>query len=64
MKVNHGKCHLLLSSHEDANTQIANITIKSPTSKKLLEVTIDSKLKSNSHVPENSCQIKIFPSHV
>ena len=55
MKINHDKCHLLLSSHEDANIQIANVTIKSSTSKKLLGVTIDNKLKSEKHV-ENICQ--------
>ena len=27
MKVNHGKCHLLLSTQENANIQIANTTI-------------------------------------
>ena len=27
MKGNHDKCHLLLSSDEDANIQIANVTI-------------------------------------
>ena len=50
MKTNHDKYHVLLSSHEDANIQIANITIKSSTSKKLLEVTIDNKLKFDKHV--------------
>ena len=55
MKINHDKCHLLLSSHEDAKVQIANVTTKSSTSKKLLGVTIDNKLKSEKHV-ENICQ--------
>ena len=53
-KANHGKCHLLLSSHENANIQIANVTIKSSISKKLLRVTNDSKLKFDKHV-ENIC---------
>ena len=55
INANHDKCHLLLSSHEDANTQIANVTIKSSTSKKLLGVTIENKLKFDKHV-ENICQ--------
>ena len=44
-----------MSSHEDANIQIANVTIKSYISKKLLGVTIDSKLKFDKHV-ENICR--------
>ena len=55
MKANHDKCHLLLSSHEDANIQIANVTLKSSSSKKLLGVTIDNKLNFDKHV-ENICQ--------
>ena len=60
MKANHNKCHLLLSSHEYANIQIANVTIKSSTSKKPLGVTIDNKIIDNKlefdkHV-ENICQ--------
>ena len=55
MKANHDKSHLLLSSREDVNIQIANVTIKSSTSKKLLGVTIDNKLKFDKHV-ENICQ--------
>ena len=54
MKTN-DKCHLLLSSHGVANIQIANVTIKSSTSKKLLQVTIDNKEKFDKHV-ENICQ--------
>ena len=54
MKANHGKCHLLLSSHENGNIQIANVTIKSSISKKLLGVTTDNKLKFDKHV-ENIC---------
>ena len=55
MKANHNKCHLLLSSHEYANIQIANETIKSSTSKKLLGENIDNKLEFDKHV-ENICQ--------
>ena len=52
---NHDKCDLHLSSHEDANIQIANVTIKSSTSKELLGVTIGNNLKFDSRV-ENTCQ--------
>ena len=36
MKVNHDKCHLLLSTQEEANIQIANTTIKCSKSKKTI----------------------------
>ena len=55
MKANRDKYHLLLSSHQNANIQIANATIQSSTSKKLLGVTIGNKLKFDKHV-ENICQ--------
>ena len=55
MKANHDKCHLLLSSREDINIQIANVTIKSSTSKKLLGVTIGNKLMFDKHV-DNICK--------
>ena len=55
MKANRDKYHLFLSSHENANIQIANATIQSSTSKKLLGVTIGNKLKFDKHV-ENICQ--------
>ena len=44
-----------MSSPEDADIQIANVAIKSSTSKKLLRVTTDNKLKLDKHV-ENICQ--------
>ena len=55
MKVNHNNCHQLLSSDEEANIQIVNVTIKSSTSKKLLGVTLDNKLKFDKHF-ESICQ--------
>ena len=55
MKVNHDKCHLLLSTQEEANIQIANTTIKCSKSKKLLGIVLDNKLKFDKHV-ENICQ--------
>ena len=36
MKANHDKCHLLLSTQEEVNTQIANTTIKCSESEKIL----------------------------
>ena len=86
MKVNHEKCHLLLSTQDEENIQIGNTTIKWSKSKsigkliiqliifnyiqliiqsinylinkrfpKLLETTLDDKLKFDKHV-ENICQ--------
>ena len=45
IKVNHGKYHLLLSTHEEANIQIANTTIKHSKSRKLLGIFFNNKLK-------------------
>ena len=50
MKVNHWKCHLLLSTQEDANMQIANATVNSSSSHKLLGLVFDSKLKFKEHI--------------
>ena len=44
MKVNHDKCHLLLSTQEEANIQIANTTITCSKSKKLLGIVLDNNL--------------------
>ena len=55
MKVNHDKCHLLLSTQEEANIQIANTTIKCSKLKKLLGIFLDDKLRCDKHV-ENICQ--------
>ena len=55
MKVNHDKCHLLLSTQEEANIQIDNMTIKCSKSKKLLGIVLDNKLKFDKDV-ENICQ--------
>ena len=44
MKVNHDKCHLLLSTQEEANIQIANTTIKCSKLKKLLGIVLDNNL--------------------
>ena len=55
MKANHDKCHLLLSTQEEANIQIANTTIKCSQSEKNLRIILDNKLKFDKHV-ENVCQ--------
>ena len=41
MKANHDKCHLLLSTQEEANIQIANTTIKCSQSEKILGIILD-----------------------
>ena len=63
MKVNHWKCPLLLSTQEDANMQIANATVNSSSSNKLLGLVFDSKLKFKKHI-ENIRQkaIKLMDS--
>ena len=55
MKENHVKHYLSLSTHEKTNIQMANVTIESSTSKKLLAITTDNKLKFDKHI-ETSCQ--------
>ena len=55
MKANHGKCHPLLSTQEDANTQISNTTINCSRSQKLLGVAFDNKLNFEKHI-ENICR--------
>lgn len=55
MKTNLGKCHLILSTQEEANIQIANTNTESSRSQKLLWIVIDNKLKSELHTG-NICQ--------
>ena len=55
MKANHDKCHVLLSTPEKANIQIANTTIKCSQSEKKLGVILDNQLKFDKHI-ENICQ--------
>ena len=55
MKANHDKCHLLLSTQEEANTQIANTTTKCSLSEKSLGIILDNQLKFDKHF-ENICQ--------
>ena len=44
IKVNNDKCHLLLSTQDETNIQIANTTIKYCNSKKLLELFLITNL--------------------
>ena len=55
MKANRDKSHLLLSTQEEANIQIANTTIKCSQSEKILGIILDNQLKFDKHV-ENICQ--------
>ena len=55
MKANHDKCHVLLSTPEESNIQIANTTIKCSQSEKKLGVILDNQLKFDKHI-ENICQ--------
>ena len=55
MKANHDKCHLVLSTQEEAIIQIANSTIKCSQSEKILGIILDNQLKFDKHV-ENICQ--------
>ena len=50
MKANHDKCHLLLSTQEEAKIQIANTTIKCSQSEKFLGIILDNQLKFDKHV--------------
>lgn len=43
MKAYHDKCHMLLSTQDEANTQIADLKWSSVT--KILEITVDNKLR-------------------
>ena len=44
MKADHDKCHLLLSTQDEANIQTANTAMKCFKSKKLLGIVLDLKL--------------------
>ena len=52
MKATPGKCHLLISSTSQCELKIDPVTIKSSICEKLLEITIDNKLRLNSHVED------------
>ena len=50
MKANRDKSHLLLSTQEEANIQIANTTMKRSQSEKILGIILDNQLKFDKHV--------------
>ena len=50
MKANHDKCHLLLSTQESFNIQVANFAIKSSKVKKRLGINLDKNLKFDIYV--------------
>ena len=52
MKTTPDKCHLLISSTSQCELKIGHVTIKSSICEKLLEITIDNKLRLNSHVED------------
>ena len=55
MKANHDKCHVLLSTQESFNIQIANFTIKSFKAKILLGINLDKNVKFDIHI-DSICQ--------
>lgn len=55
MKANHDKNHQLLSMQDEANIQILTTSIKSSSATKILEITIDNKLRFVRH-EENLCK--------
>ena len=55
MKANHDRCHLLLSTQDNSNIQIGNLTIKLSKAKKMLAINLENNLKLDIHV-ESICQ--------
>ena len=55
VKLNTGKCHLLLNSQEPNKLKIGDLHINNLLSEKLLGITFDCKLKLNKHI-EDICQ--------
>ena len=55
MKANHDTFHLILSSQESTDIQIANFTIESSKAKKQLGINLDNNLEFDIHV-ESICQ--------
>ena len=50
MKVNTGKCHLIVSTDEPIEIRVGESLIKNSTCEKLLDVKIDNKLNVDIHV--------------
>ena len=55
IKLNTGKCHLLLNSQEPNKLKIGDLHIDNLLSEKLLSITFDCKLKLNKNI-EDICQ--------
>ena len=55
MKANPDKCHFLCSLNREVSLTIDNQTIKNSKFEKLLDIKLDSKLNSNSHI-HDICQ--------
>ena len=52
IKVNLGKCHILLSTKNLISLHLEAASITSSSCEKLLEITIDSDLKFDKHISE------------
>ena len=50
MKANKEQCHLAISNNKKVSMKIANIELENTSSKKLLGITIDSKLNFKEHL--------------
>ena len=55
MKVNPGKCHILLSSKNAIGVRLEGACITSSSFEKLLGITIDSDLKFDKHISDLPC---------
>ena len=53
IKLNTGKCHLLLNSQEPNTLKIGDLHINNSLSKKLLVITFDYKFELNKHIKDN-----------
>ena len=50
MKANHDKCHLLLSTQDDARIQQVNMTVKNSSAKNILGTSVDNNFVFDRHV--------------
>ena len=50
MKINSGKCHMLLSGNDNASANIDDHTIISDNKNELLGIILDSKLSFEDHI--------------
>ena len=71
MKVNPGKCHILLSTKNSTDVHLEGACITSSLCEKLLGITEDSDLKFDQHIPDlcnkgskninTLCRIRSYP---